>query len=87
MYAIIVYDIKVKRVSKVCKYLRRHLTWVQNSVFEGKVTKAGLAKIKFGLSQIVDEEEDSIIFFVMSSPKWIDRTIMGIDKGRISNLL
>ena len=27
MYVIIVYDIDVKRVAKVCKYLRQHLNW------------------------------------------------------------
>ena len=33
MYVIVVYDVGVKRVGKVCKYLRQHLNWVQNSVF------------------------------------------------------
>ena len=35
MYIILVYDIQVERVAKVCKYLRQHLNWIQNSVFEG----------------------------------------------------
>jgi len=87
MYAIVVYDIEERRVAKVCKYLRQHLTWVQNSVFEGEVTKAGLAKIKAGLSKIIDEEKDSVIFFVMYHRKWIDRQTMGIDKGVTDNLL
>ena len=48
MYVIIVYDIDVKRVAKVCKYLRQHLNWVQNSVFEGELTKAKFARVKSG---------------------------------------
>ena len=34
----IVYDIKVERVNKVKSFLRQHLFWIQNSVFEGEVT-------------------------------------------------
>ena len=48
MYVIIVYDIDVKRVAKVCKYLRQHLNWVQNSVFEGGLTKAQLCASEIG---------------------------------------
>ena len=33
MYVILVYDVAQERVAKVCKALRRRLTWVQNSVF------------------------------------------------------
>ena len=73
MYAIIVYDIEEERVNKVCKYLRRYLNWVQNSVFEGDLTKAGIAKVKAGLSQIIDEEKDSIIFF-SNVPSQMDQT-------------
>jgi CRISPR-associated protein Cas2 len=35
LYVVIVYDVDVARVPKVCKFLRRYLHWVQNSVFEG----------------------------------------------------
>jgi len=38
MYVIIVYDVEVERVARVCQYLRRHLHWVQNSAFEGEIT-------------------------------------------------
>ena len=46
MYVIIVYDVNVERVSKVCNFLRQYLNWIQNSVFEGEITKAELLKIK-----------------------------------------
>ena len=63
MYIILVYDIEVPRVVKVCKYLRQHLNWIQNSVFEGELTKAQLARVKSGLSAIIDTEKDSVIIF------------------------
>jgi hypothetical protein len=46
MYLILVYDVGQKRVGKVCKTLRKHLNWVQNSVFEGEVSEADLRKIQ-----------------------------------------
>ena len=63
MYAIIVYDIKVVRVNKVKGYLRKHLNWIQNSVFEGDVTQSELVAIKQGLKDIINKNEDSVIIF------------------------
>ena len=74
MYIIIVYDIGVKRVAKVCKYLRQHLNWVQNSVFEGELTKAQLARVKSGLFTIIDESEDSVLIYQMRHENgWTNR--------------
>ena len=87
MYVIIVYDIEVKRVAKVCKYLRQHLNWVQNSVFEGQLTKAQLARVKAGLLAIIDEENDAVIIYQMRDQKWVDKNILGKDKNPATNLL
>ena len=46
MYIIIVYDVGEKRVAKVCQFLRQYLNWIQNSVFEGELTKAEFYIIK-----------------------------------------
>jgi CRISPR-associated protein Cas2 len=87
MYVIMVYDVEQERVAKVCKYLRQSLTWVQNSVFEGELTKAQLAKVKSGLSSIINTEKDAIIVYTMRDVKWMDREIMGIDKNPATNIL
>jgi hypothetical protein len=42
MFVIVVYDANEKRVNKFLKTLRKYLTWVQNSVFEGEIEEAGL---------------------------------------------
>lgn len=81
IYAIIVYDVKVKRVGKVCQFLRRFLNWVQNSVFEGELTKGELAKVKNGLKGIINENEDSITIYILSSEKLLCREFMGLKKG------
>ena len=72
---------------KVCKYLRQHLNWVQNSVFEGGLTKAQLARVKSGLLGIIDEGEDSVLIYQMRHEKWMDKQVIGIEKNPVTNLL
>ena len=45
-YFIAVYDINVKRGSKMLKLFRRYLTWVQNSVVEGEMTQAQFQELQ-----------------------------------------
>ncbi|WP_457611802.1 CRISPR-associated endonuclease Cas2 [Methanocaldococcus sp.] len=85
MYVIIVYDVNVSRVNKVKKFLRQHLNWVQNSVFEGEVTNAELERIKDGLLNIIDENEDSIIIYKLKSKP--SREIYGIEKNPIDDII
>ena len=87
MRVIVVYDIETKRVGKVCQYLRRHLNWVQNSVFEGEITVAGLRRIQNELRDIVDESHDSVLFYVFpDGTKWT-RDVIGIEKLGANNIL
>lgn len=81
MYIIIVYDIEQKRVAKVCKYLRRYLNWVQNSVFEGELTEAKLKEIKMGLKSRIKKDADSILFYGVREQTLIKRETMGIEKN------
>ncbi|TMS40280.1 MAG: CRISPR-associated endonuclease Cas2 [Methanobacterium sp.] len=87
MYAIIVYDIKVERVNKVKGYLRKHLNWIQNSVFEGDITLSELKIIKKGLKDIINKNEDSVIIFTVRSEKAFKRQVLGIEKAPISGIL
>ncbi|AXV39715.1 MULTISPECIES: CRISPR-associated endonuclease Cas2 [Methanobacterium] len=87
MYAIIVYDIKVERVNKVKGYLRKHLNWIQNSVFEGDITLSELEIIKKGLKDIINKNEDSVIIFTVRSEKAFKRQVLGIEKAPISGIL
>lgn len=87
MYVIIVYDVGVKRVGKVCKYLRQHLNWVQNSVFEGELTKAQVARVQANLGEITDRNKDSVLIYQMRHARWMTKTVMGVDKNPATNLL
>ncbi len=81
MFVIVVYDINVKRVTKVLKTCRKYLYWVQNSVLEGEISKANLFKLKTELTKIINTKEDSVIFYVFRTMKYSNREIMGIQKG------
>ena len=87
MYLIVVYDVGEKRVGKVCKYLRRYLPRVQNSVFEGELPESKLEKMKVGLSKLLVLEEDSVLLWVHRDVHWVDRQLMGTEKLPVSNFL
>ena len=81
MYVVLVYDVAVGRIGKVRKYLKRYLNWVQNSALEGEVTKAELREIRHRLNELIDPEEDSILIYTARSDRYIDREILGVEKG------
>lgn len=87
MHIILVYDVDEKRVGKVCKYLRRYLPRIQNSVFEGELTESKLAVMKAGLGKIIVPQEDAVLLWVLRDAKWADRQIMGNEKLPVSNFL
>ena len=85
MYVVIVYDVNVSRVNRVKKFLRQHLHWVQNSVFEGEVTLAEFERIKVGILDLIDEDEDSVIIYKLrSKPK---RESFGVEKNPIEDII
>ncbi|WP_297091846.1 CRISPR-associated endonuclease Cas2 [Thermococcus sp.] len=85
MYVVVVYDVAVGRVNRVKKFLRQHLHWVQNSVFEGEITRAEFERIKATLREIIDENEDSIIIYKLRSRP--SREIMGMEKNPMSDVI
>ena len=87
MYVVIVYDISVERVDKVRIFLRQYLDWIQNSVFEGELTKSALKEIELGLKEIVVPEEDSVIIYILNDAKYLKKKFIGEPKVELSNIL
>jgi CRISPR-associated protein Cas2 len=87
MYLIMVYDIKVKRVTKVLKIARRYLTWVQNSVFEGEITKAKFQKLKTELRKAINKKQDSILFYIFRTKMYTLRESMGVEKAKVETII
>lgn len=87
MYVIIVYDAAPKRGAKLLKYLRQHLNWVQNSVFEGELTESEFEKIKYGIKDIINEKLDSIIYYTFESQNYHERGIIGVERNEIDSFI
>jgi len=81
MFLILVYDVGEKRVGKVLKICRKYLNWVQNSVLEGEISEANYRKLKLELKKVINEQEDSVIFYILRTTKYSERETMGIKKG------
>ena len=81
MYVILVYDIEQKRVGKACKFVRKYLSWVQNSVFEGELSAAKLKEIKMGLKRIIKEDKDSILIYKMRTRAVVNHETLGVEKN------
>jgi CRISPR-associated protein Cas2 len=80
MYCIIVYDISGEAVVKVCHFLRRYMNWIQNSVFEGELTKSQLYEIKTRLKTMINLETDSLLIYTLNSQKELTREQIGTPK-------
>jgi CRISPR-associated protein Cas2 len=87
MYVILVYDCGEKRVAKMLKLCRRYLNWIQNSVFEGDLTEVKLKELKLKVEKIMDRAEDSVILFTSRQDKWLEKEILGRERGSIDNFL
>ena len=77
MYIILVYDVSIKRNSKIMKICRKYLFHVQKSVFEGKITEAKLKSLKKEIKKICKDEENSIMIYEFDSLKYSTKEIIG----------
>ena len=87
MYVILVYDVNVKRVAKMLKLCRRYLHWIQNSVFEGDLTEIKYKELVYEIEQIINKKEDSVIIFKSRQSRWLDKSIVGLDKNKLDQFL
>jgi CRISPR-associated protein Cas2 len=77
MYVIMAYDVNEKRVAKVLKVGRKYLTWIQNSLLEGELTKSKYEKLKMEIKKVINEEEDSVMFYILKSDDFLEKDFFG----------
>ncbi len=87
MYVILVYDCSEKRVGKMLKLCRKYLTWIQNSVFEGEITEVKLKELTLKAEKIMNTEEDSLIIFSSRQERWLEKQIVGKERGSTDNFI
>ena len=82
MKVILVYDIATEepkdqqRLNKVRKIVRRYITQIQKSVFEGEITKSKLERMKTEILSVVDKERDSVIIYVLEDNAKYERYLL-----------
>ena len=89
MYIILVYDIRMddkgnKILPKVYKICKKYLRHIQNSVFEGELSKAQLFQLELELKQYIRLEYDSLIVFKTRNEKWLEKEIWGKQDDKMS---
>ena len=92
MYVVLVYDISQnnngqKRWSHVFKICKKYLSHIQNSVFEGELTKVQLTKLRQELKPYSDKQEDSVIIFQSRQEKWLNKEFWGKEEDKTSFFL
>jgi len=90
MYVIVVYDVWDKKTNKIHKYLKKRLHWIQNSVFEGELSKSEFIRMKKELLKLLKEfkkenpdRQNSIIIFSMPFKGALEKEILGDIKWEI----
>ena len=78
----LVYDISKddngqRRWSRIFKICKKYLSHIQNSVFEGEISKPQLMKLQQELGKYIDENLDSVIIFKSRQQKWWDKEFWG----------
>ena len=92
MYVVLVYDISqekngAKRWSKVFKISKKSLSHIQNSVFEGEISKPQLVQLQQEMKPYIDTELDSVIIFKSRQEKWLDKEFWGKKEDKTSFFL
>lgn len=92
MYVVLVYDIvtdeKGKKIlPKVFKICKKYLTHIQNSVFEGNLSKPNSIALKKELERFVRKDMDSVIMFCSREERWLDKEFLGLVDDKTSNFL
>ena len=87
MYCIIVYDVGVEKVTKLHKFLRKYLCWIQNSVFEGELGEADYVAIKKRVKELLDLKVDSMLIFRFRDKYAFEKEIIGKERNSTETII
>ena len=87
MYVIAVYDVGAERTQRMLKIGRRYLTWIQNSVLEGELTELQLEEMVGEMTAVMVEGHDSLILFKNRDARWLEKEVIGAERGATDQFL
>lgn len=80
----------MKRAEKYFqRYLRfaKYLVHIQNSVFEGNLSKANSLALQKELDVYIRKDKDSVIMFHTREERWMNKDFLGKTDDKTSNFL
>lgn len=78
MFVLMVYDVEVKRVTKVLKIGRKYLNHIQNSVLEGELSPAQYKQLHHEVQKIINPDQDSVRFYLLRTTKYFTIEKLGV---------
>jgi len=82
MHWLIIYDISDdKRLNKVRKTIVKYAHRVQLSVYEMYASEKTLEELRLEIKDIIEEEEDYVVYFKLCERDWQNRLKFGLAKG------
>ena len=87
MYVIAVYDVGSERTQRMLKIGRKYLTWVQNSVLEGELTAGQLERMVGEMEGVMVAGHDSLILFKSRDARWMEKEVIGAERGSTDQFL
>jgi CRISPR-associated protein Cas2 len=73
-----VYDVEVKRVTKVLKIGRKYLDHIQNSVLEGELSPAQYKQLKYEVEKTINSDHDSVRFYLLRTTQYLSVEKLGV---------
>ncbi len=73
-----IYDVDVKRVTKVLKIGRKYLNHIQNSVLEGDLSPAQYKQLKHEVAQTINLDHDSVRFYTLRTTQYMTVDKLGV---------
>lgn len=77
MFAILCYDIDIKRNAKAKKLVRKFLRPVQKSVCEGFITESKLNKLCAQIKELINPQEDSVVIYIFRTDFGFEKLAIG----------
>ncbi len=78
MFVLMIYDVDVKRVTKVLKIGRKYLNHIQNSVLEGDLSPAQYKQLKHEVTETINFDHDSDRFYTLRTTQYMTVDKLGI---------
>ena len=78
MFVLMVYDVRVDRVTRVLKIGRKYLNHIQNSVLEGELSPAQYKQLRHEVEKVINPDHDSVRFYLLRTTRYFNIEKIGV---------